>query len=102
MAGRPRLNTPERRQNILTSKAKWRDANREYYRLQKRLHANLPECKARRRELREQTRHTNVVRPAPTPENPAPTPHECTLWAWYNAHATVPPEAPRMHFKDPS
>ena len=49
--GRPRLATPERRQNILASKAKWRENNREYYLLQKRQLASRPEYLARRREL---------------------------------------------------
>ena len=50
--GRPRLPTPERRRNILASKAKWKLANREYYLEQKRELANRVEYLARRRELR--------------------------------------------------
>ncbi len=99
MVGRPRLNTPERRKNILASKAKWRDTNREYYRLQKRLHANLPDCKARRRELREQTRSAPSAPPTWTPETLAP---EGTLWDWYDPNPVVPPGDPEMHFKEPS
>ena len=50
--GRPRLSTPERRRNILASKAKWRQNNREYYLKQKRELASRPEYLARLRELR--------------------------------------------------
>ena len=49
--GRPRLPTPERRQNMLASKAKWRVENRAYYLQQKRELACRPEYLARRREL---------------------------------------------------
>ena len=55
--GRPRLPTPQRRQNILDSKAKWRSENREYYLQQKRQLACRPDYLARRRELnREKSR----------------------------------------------
>ena len=54
--GRPRLSSPERRQRILASKAKWRDANREYYRAQINRLSSRPEYKARRRELRAKAR----------------------------------------------
>ena len=55
--GRPRLPTPQRRQNILNSKAKWRSENREYYLQQKRQLACRPDYLARRRELtREKSR----------------------------------------------
>ena len=77
MVGRPRLSTPERRRNILASKAKWREANRDYYREQKRLLSNRPEYKERRKELREQRRS-----PPPAP----PLQDETTLWAWYKAN----------------
>ena len=50
--GRPRLPTPERRRNILASKAKWRLENYEYYINQKRELACRPEYLARRRYLR--------------------------------------------------
>ena len=50
--GRPRLPTPERRQHMLASKAKWREQNREYYLLQKKYLASRPEYLARRRERR--------------------------------------------------
>ena len=55
--GRPRLPTPERRQHMLASKAKWREQNREYYLQQKRQLASRPEYLARRRELRAQATH---------------------------------------------
>ena len=77
MAGRPRLSTPERRRNILASKARWREANRDYYREQKRLLTNRPEYKERRKELREQKR---------TPDPEKPSQDETTLWAWYQAN----------------
>ena len=80
MVGRPRLSTPERRKNILASKAKWRDANREYYRAQKRELTNRPEYKERRKELREQQR-------APPP----PEQNETTLRAWYKANVQNAP-----------
>ena len=54
--GRPRLSSPERRRRILASKAKWRDANREYYRAQINQLSSRPEYKARRRELRARAR----------------------------------------------
>ena len=54
--GRPRLPTPERRRNILASKAKWRLENREYYLEQKRELSGRPEYLTRRRELRAQRR----------------------------------------------
>jgi len=82
MVGRPRLSTPERRKNILASKAKWRDANREYYRAQKRELTNRPEYKERRKELREQKR-------APPPEQ-----NETTLWDWYKANVQNAPSGP--------
>ena len=85
MVGRPRLSTPERRRNILASKAKWRDANRDYYREQKRLLTNRPEYKERRKELREQRRSSP---PAP------PTQDEPTLWAWYNTNIQSAPSGP--------
>ena len=66
MVGRPRLPSPERRSNILASKAKWRNQNRAYYRLQKRVNANLPESKAERKALREQMRPALNVPPAQT------------------------------------
>ncbi len=50
--GRPRLPTPERRRNVLASKAKWRHENYEYYLNQKRELANRPEYLKRRRELK--------------------------------------------------
>ena len=50
--GGPRLPTPERRQNVLASKAKWRLENHEYYLNQKRELASRPEYLTRRRELR--------------------------------------------------
>ena len=50
--GRPRLPTPERRRNVLASKAKWRLENHEYYLNQKRELASRPEYLTRRRELR--------------------------------------------------
>ena len=50
--GRPRLSSPERRRRTLASKAKWRDANREYYREQKNRLSSRPEYKERRKELR--------------------------------------------------
>ena len=50
--GRPRLTTPERRRNVLASKAKWRLENYEYYLNQKRELAHRPEYLTRRRELR--------------------------------------------------
>ena len=50
--GRPRLPTPERRQHMLASKAKWREQNREYYLQQKKHLASRPEYLARRRERR--------------------------------------------------
>ena len=50
--GRPRLSTPERRRNVLASKAKWRLENYEYYLNQKRELAHRPEYLTRRRELR--------------------------------------------------
>ena len=83
MAGRPRLSTPERRRNILASKAKWREANREYYREQKRELTNRPEYKERRKELRERKRD------AIPPEQ-----DEATLWAWYSAHVHNAPPGP--------
>ena len=49
--GRPRLTTPERRRNVLASKAKWRLENYEYYLNQKRELAHRPEYLTRR-ELR--------------------------------------------------
>ena len=54
--GRPRLSSPERRRRILASKAKWRDANREYYRAQIRQLSSRPEYRERRRELRARER----------------------------------------------
>ena len=54
--GRPRLPTPERRRNMLASKAKWRLENREYYLQQKRELSGRPEYLNRRRELRAQQR----------------------------------------------
>ena len=54
--GRPRLSSPERRRRVLASKAKWRDANREYYRAQINRLSSRPEYKARRRELRAKAR----------------------------------------------
>ncbi len=77
MVGRPRLSTPERRRNILASKAKWRESNRAYYMEQKRLLGNRPEYKERRKELREQRRSSPPV---------PPTQDETTLWAWYKAN----------------
>ena len=77
MAGRPRLDTPERRRRILASKAKWRDTNREYYRAQKRRLTNRPEYRERRKELKAQEK----AKPPP----PGPAPEETTLWAYYNA-----------------
>ena len=50
--GRPRLSSPERRRRILASKAKWRDANFEYYKAQKNRLSSRPEYKERRKELR--------------------------------------------------
>ena len=50
--GRPRLSSPERRRRILASKAKWRDANKEYYREQKNRLSSRPEYRERRKELR--------------------------------------------------
>ncbi len=50
--GRPRLPTPERRRNVLASKAKWRLENHEYSLNQKRELASRPEYLTRRRELR--------------------------------------------------
>ena len=85
MAGRPRLSTPERRRNILASKARWREANRDYYREQKRLLTNRPEYKERRKELREQKR-------APDPEKPSQD--ETSLWAWYQANVHNAPSGP--------
>ncbi len=76
MVDRPRLSTPERRRNILASKAKWRNAHMEYYRAQKRELTNRPEYKERRKELREQKR---VQDGAPPPKQ-----NETTLWAWYD------------------
>ena len=88
MAGRPRLSTPERRRNILASKAKWRDANREYYREQKRLLTNRPEYRERRKELREQKHTAPEVVPDPEPSN-------ITLWTWYTApHVQDDPSGP--------
>ena len=57
--GRPRLPTPERRRNVLASKAKWRHENYEYYLNQKRELANRPEYLTRRRELRA-TKQTRI------------------------------------------
>jgi hypothetical protein len=54
--GRPRLDSPERRRRVLASKAKWRDANREYYRAQIKQRSSRPEYKARRRERRANAR----------------------------------------------
>ena len=54
--GRPRLSSPERRRRVLASKAKWRDANREYYRAQISRLSSRPEYLARRRELRAKAR----------------------------------------------
>ena len=54
--GRPRLSSPERRRRILACKAKWRDANREYYRAQISRLSSRPEYLARRRELRAKAR----------------------------------------------
>ena len=54
--GRPRLSSPKRRRRVLASKAKWRDANREYYRAQINRLSSRPEYKARRRELRAKVR----------------------------------------------
>ena len=54
--GRPRLSSPERRRRVLASKAKWRDANREYYREQKNRLSSRPEYKERRKELRAQAK----------------------------------------------
>jgi hypothetical protein len=82
MVGRPRLSTPERRKNILASKAKWRDANREYYRAQKRELTNRLEYKERRKELREQ------MRTPPLEQN------ETTLWDWYKASVKNAPSGP--------
>ena len=82
MVGRPRLSTPERRKNILASKAKWRNANREYYRAQKRELTNRLEYKERRKELREQKR-------VPPPEQ-----NETTLWDWYKASVQNAPSRP--------
>lgn len=76
MAGRPRLDTPERRRRILASKARWRDTNREYYRAQKRKLTNRPEYKERRKELKAQEK---------APPKGEPPPEETTLWAYYNA-----------------
>ena len=75
MAGRPRLNTPERRRRILASKARWRDTNREYYRAQKRRLTNRPEYRERRKELKAQE---SKVAPPPVPPS-----EEATLWAYY-------------------
>ena len=75
MAGRPRLDTPERRRRILASKARWRDTNREYYRAQKRRLTNRPEYRERRKELKAQ--ESKAVPP------PAPPSEEVTLWAYY-------------------
>ena len=61
--GRPRLSSPERRQRILASKAKWRDANREYYRAQINRLSGRPEYKARRKELRAKARGADNVLP---------------------------------------
>ena len=99
MAGRPRLNSPERRKNILASKARWRDANREYYRLQKRVHAGLPESKAKRRALREQMRPAPSALPTQTPEAPDKT--ESTLWDYYTQESEMAPGGPEMHFSTP-
>ena len=57
--GRPRLPTPERRRNVLASKAKWRLENYEYYLNQKRELAGRPEYLTRRRELRA-TKRTRI------------------------------------------
>ena len=79
MAGRPRLDTPERRRRILASKAKWRDTNREYYRAQKRRLTNRPEYRERRKELKAQEKAK------PPPPKGEPPPEETTLWTYYNA-----------------
>ena len=72
--GRPRLSSPERRRRALASKAKWRDANRDYYREQKNRLSSRPEYKERRKELRARARaqrntpvHTNAQVGGDTP-----------------------------------
>ncbi len=84
MVGRPRLSTPERRKNILASKAKWRNAHMEYYRAQKRELTNRPEYKERRKELREQKRVQDC--------DPPPKQSETTLWAWYDPNSQIAPQ----------
>ena len=77
--GRPRLPTPERRRNVLASKAKWRHENYEYYLNQKRELANRPEYLKRRRELYldRATKQTHM------PGHPLGLcPEECSKLAW--------------------
>ena len=100
MVGRPRLNTPERRSNILASKSRWRDANREYYRLQKRAHASIPESKAKRRALREQLRSAPSAIPTQTPEQSNET-TENTLWDYYAQESRMAPGGTETHFSTP-
>ena len=82
--GRPRLSSPERRRRILASKAKWRDANLEYYKAQKNRLSSRPEYKERRKELRAMAKarmRDNMQEYVPPQTNEqigsgAPTPNE--------------------------
>ena len=83
MAGRPRLSSPERRRRILASKARWRDANREYYRAQRNLLTNRPEYKARRKELRELARVTAAHEHSESSSNEST---DVSTLRWYQRH----------------
>ena len=75
--GRPRLSSPERRRRILASKAKWRDAHREYYRAQINQLSSRPEYKARRKELRAMAKARKLLGvPEVTPEPVSPMSRE--------------------------
>jgi hypothetical protein len=92
-----RLSSPERRANILASKARWRDANREYYRLQKRVHAGLPDSKVKRKAMRQKMRRASGDPPVTPPKET--TGH--TLWDFYDPSAQVPRSDPSGAILDP-